>query len=53
MTVSDDGVGGATLSPSGGLAGLRDRIEALDGTMAVRSDPAGGTKVVAELPCGS
>ena len=53
VTVSDDGVGGATLSPSGGLAGLRDRIEALDGTMAVRSDPAGGTKVVAELPCGS
>jgi signal transduction histidine kinase len=53
VTVSDDGVGGATLSPSGGLSGLRDRIEALDGTMAVRSDPAGGTKIVAELPCGS
>jgi signal transduction histidine kinase len=53
VTVSDDGVGGATLSPSGGLAGLRDRIEALDGTMAIRSDPAGGTIVVAELPCGS
>jgi signal transduction histidine kinase len=53
LTVSDDGVGGATLSPSGGLAGLRDRIEALDGTMAVRSDPASGTIVVAELPCGS
>ena len=52
MTATDDGVGGATLSPNGGLAGLRDRIEALDGTMAVRSDPTGGTIVMAELPCG-
>ena len=51
--MSDDGVGGARLAPSGGLAGLRDRIEALDGTLAVRSDPAGGTIVMAELPCGS
>ena len=53
VTLSDDGVGGAELAPTGGLAGLRDRVEALDGTLNVQSDPAGGTTVLAELPCGS
>ena len=53
VTVSDDGVGGAELAPSGGLSGLRDRVEALDGTLSVQSSQAGGTTVSAELPCGS
>ena len=53
VTVSDDGIGGAELTPTGGLAGLRDRVEALDGTLNVYSDPASGTTVLAELPCGS
>jgi signal transduction histidine kinase len=53
VSVSDDGVGGARLAPAGGLAGLRDRVEALDGTLSVESDPAGGTTVIAELPCES
>lgn len=53
VTVSDDGIGGAELTPTGGLAGLRDRVEALDGTLNVHSDPATGTTVLAELPCGS
>jgi signal transduction histidine kinase len=53
VTVSDDGIGGAELAPAGGLAGLRDRVEALDGTLSVRSDPAGGTTVIGELPCAS
>ena len=51
VTLSDDGVGGAELVPAGGLAGLRDRVEALDGTLSVRSNPARGTTVIAELPC--
>jgi signal transduction histidine kinase len=53
VSVSDDGIGGAELTPTGGLAGLRDRVEALDGTLNVYSDPSGGTTVLAELPCGS
>jgi signal transduction histidine kinase len=52
VSVSDDGVGGAVVSAAGGLAGLRDRIEALDGSLTVRSDPGEGTAVQAELPCG-
>jgi signal transduction histidine kinase len=53
VTVSDDGVGGARPAQAGGLAGLSDRVEALDGTLRVDSDPVGGTTVIAELPCES
>ena len=50
IEVRDDGVGGATVAPSGGLAGLRDRAQALDGTLTV-SSPAGGPTVLrVELP---
>jgi signal transduction histidine kinase len=52
VTVADDGVGGADLSRSSGLRGLRDRVEALGGSLAVDSPPGGGTSVRAELPCG-
>jgi PAS domain S-box-containing protein len=47
--VSDDGIGGADLSRGSGLLGLRDRVEALNGTMTVSSSPSGTTLVV-ELP---
>jgi len=51
--VRDDGLGGARLVPGGGLAGLRDRGEALDGSLAI-SSPAGGPTIVhAELPIQS
>ena len=50
IEVRDDGVGGATVAPGGGLAGLRDRAQALDGTLAV-SSPAGGPTVLrVEMP---
>ena len=50
--VSDDGNGGA--DPAGrGLRGIRQRIEALDGTLRVSSPAGGPTTVHAELPCGS
>jgi signal transduction histidine kinase len=52
VQVADDGVGGADASGSG-LAGLRKRIEALDGTMRLASPPGGPTLLHAELPCGS
>jgi len=53
VTVSDDGCGGAAGVPGSGLEGLRQRIEALDGTLTIDSPPGGPTAIRAELPCGS
>jgi signal transduction histidine kinase len=52
VEVVDDGRGGADESGSG-LMGLRRRVEALDGTLAVTSPSGGGTVLRAELPCAS
>ena len=50
VEVDDDGPGGA--NPNGsGLTGLRNRVEALDGILVVRSSVGEGTTVHAELPC--
>ena len=53
VTVGDNGVGGASLAGESGLAGLRDRLEALDATLAFDSPTGGGTTVRAEFPCAS
>jgi signal transduction histidine kinase len=53
VAVADDGVGGARLTPDSGLAGLRDRLEALDARLVVESAPGHGTTVRAEIPCES
>ena len=53
VAVSDDGRGGATEEPGGGLAGLRDRVAAVDGTFRLQSSPTGGTTVTVEVPCAS
>ena len=53
ITVRDDGVGGARIGADSGLAGLRDRLQALDATLAIESEPGGGTTVCAEIPCAS
>jgi signal transduction histidine kinase len=51
VEVEDDGVGGA--DPRGtGLAGLRQRVEALDGRFLLSSPPGGPTRLRAEIPCG-
>ena len=51
LEISDDGDGGA--DPAGaGLTGLRQRVEALDGTLAV-TDARPGTMIRAVLPCVS
>jgi signal transduction histidine kinase len=50
ICVSDDGVGGATIREGSGLRGLCDRVEALGGTLAIRSEAGSGTAVMAELP---
>src|SRR5204863_4634576 len=52
VEVSDDGRGGA--DPAGsGLTGLRRRVEALDGTLAVTSPAGSGTTIHARLPYGT
>ena len=51
VTITDDGVGGARIATGSGLAGLRDRLDALDATLAIDSRPTQGTTVRAELPC--
>jgi signal transduction histidine kinase len=53
VEVRDDGRGGAYPGQGTGLAGLRRRVEALDGTLQVESPPAAGTLVRVELPCES
>jgi signal transduction histidine kinase len=53
ISVTDDGVGGAQVAPGSGLAGLRDRLDALDATLMVDSRPGHGTTIRAELPCAS
>jgi signal transduction histidine kinase len=50
MRVSDDGAGGARLEKRGGLAGLTERVWAVDGKLQVSSPPRGPTVVTVELP---
>lgn len=50
VVVEDDGVGGALPVPGHGLAGLADRLRAVDGELTVDSPPGGPTRTVAELP---
>jgi signal transduction histidine kinase len=51
VEVTDFGPGGAGPA-GGGLAGLRQRVEALDGALHVISPLGVGTQVEAVLPCG-
>ena len=50
VEVWDDGAGGATVEPGGGLAGLAGRVAGVDGTFTVSSPAGGPTLVRAELP---
>jgi signal transduction histidine kinase len=50
VRVSDDGLGGADFSRGSGLAGLRDRVEAVGGRISLRSQPGAGTAVEIGLP---
>ncbi|MEU1230048.1 sensor domain-containing protein [Streptomyces sp. NPDC005828] len=49
LQVRDDGVGGAEAA-GGGLAGLSERVGAVDGVLAVDSPAGGPTTVTVELP---
>ncbi|MEV5316195.1 sensor domain-containing protein [Streptomyces sp. NPDC052687] len=50
LQVTDDGVGGADPAAGSGLAGLTERLDAVDGVLVVDSPPGGPTRVTAELP---
>jgi signal transduction histidine kinase len=53
VRVADDGRGGAVIHPGGGLAGLRDRVLAVEGRFRIASPEDGPTLLEAVLPCGS
>jgi signal transduction histidine kinase len=53
VQVSDNGVGGAETRAGGGLAGLRDRVAAVEGRIAVGSPAGGPTMLMVDIPCGS
>jgi signal transduction histidine kinase len=50
IEVTDDGEGGASIRTQGGLAGVADRVEALGGTVVMRSPHRGGTRVILRIP---
>jgi signal transduction histidine kinase len=50
LEIRDDGVGGADISTGSGVAGLCDRVEALDGELTVDSPAGVGTTVTAQIP---
>jgi len=53
VQVRDDGVGGADPRRGSGLTGLRDRVEAVGGSMTVGSGAGAGTTVTVLLPVGA
>jgi signal transduction histidine kinase len=50
VTVRDDGVGGADFTRGTGLAGLKDRVEAIGGRISLDSPRGAGTSLHVELP---
>ena len=50
LRVSDDGAGGARIEAAGGLAGLTERVEAVDGNLRLDSPSGGPTMATVELP---
>jgi signal transduction histidine kinase len=50
VEITDDGIGGAAIAPDGGLAGLSDRVAALNGALVVNSPPGSGTQLRAQIP---
>jgi signal transduction histidine kinase len=50
VCVRDDGLGGADPNRGSGLLGLKDRAEAIGGSLSVESARGGGTSLYVELP---
>jgi signal transduction histidine kinase len=52
LRVTDDGRGGATFVPGGGLAGLAERVRTVDGQLGLSSPAGGPTVATVHLPLG-
>ncbi|MGH9326398.1 MAG: sensor histidine kinase [Terriglobia bacterium] len=59
-SIQDDGIGfdvpevwGARGKKGLGLAGMQERLKALDGTLEIKSSPGGGTELRIQVPLGS
>jgi signal transduction histidine kinase len=50
VSVRDDGLGGADPARGSGLLGLKDRADAIGGTITLESPPGAGTSLHVELP---
>ena len=50
IRVTDDGRGGASAVPGGGLRGLAERIRTVDGSIEIDSPSGGPTVATVELP---
>ncbi|MGW0560494.1 sensor histidine kinase [Streptomyces sp. NPDC003016] len=50
LQVSDDGQGGVDTTTGSGLAGLAERLDAVDGILVITSPVGGPTTITAELP---
>ncbi|WP_049564701.1 sensor histidine kinase [Streptomyces sp. SBT349] len=50
LQITDDGHGGADATAGSGLAGLAERLTAVDGVLVVTSPAGGPTTITAELP---
>jgi signal transduction histidine kinase len=50
VDVRDDGCGGADPARGSGLLGLKDRAEAIGGTISIESPQGAGTSLRVELP---
>jgi signal transduction histidine kinase len=50
LSIRDDGVGGADPAQGSGLIGLRDRVEAVNGTIEITSPAGSGTSLNVEIP---
>jgi signal transduction histidine kinase len=53
LEIEDNGLGGADPARGTGIAGLADRVAALDGRLEVSSPLGGPTRIIAEVPCAS
>ncbi|RBQ19729.1 sensor histidine kinase [Spongiactinospora rosea] len=53
VELTDDGIGGVDESRGSGIAGIRRRVAALDGTTRITSPPGGPTTLEVTLPCES
>jgi signal transduction histidine kinase len=53
ISIHDDGTGGSDPRHGSGLIGLKDRVEALGGTLEIVSPIGAGTSLLARLPAGS